>query len=44
MELISKGERKSIMDSNFITAPRRLDLVKQRQKVDREICRQYQIW
>ena len=41
MELISKGE--SIVDSNFITAPRRVDLADERQKVDREICRQYQI-
>ena len=32
------------MDSNFITAPRRLDLAEERQKVDSEICRQYQGW
>ena len=45
LELISKQKRNlSIMDSNFITATRTKDLVKQRQKVDSDICRQYQRW
>ena len=30
------------MDINFIRAPRNVNLVKHRQKVDSEICRQYQ--
>ena len=32
------------MDSNFITAPRRKDLVEEREKEDLRICRQYQKW
>ena len=44
--IIIRPRRKDLAEirENFITAPRRKDLAEERQKVNMEICRQYQKW